>query len=191
MINLLLLSAGTNACYHAAKVIKKKFGSKFCVIGADINDRNLVATSKYLDNFFQVPLTETKEYYQVILNICKNEKVDFVLPSFDADQNIFYPENPDLCNLSIKSLSTSKDALKFYKNKQEMFSFLKDNGISVPNSYLVKDIKVHEDYFIKPKIGCGSVGAEKIKGNEILKIPNIANYIIQEVCFNPEYTVEC
>ena len=34
---LLLLTCGTNACYHIAKRLKELFGEKFRIVGTDIN----------------------------------------------------------------------------------------------------------------------------------------------------------
>lgn len=189
MIKVLLLSAGTNACYHVAKILKEKF-NKFYIIGADINDDFLIPSFYFLDSFYKVPGSDHNDYYQTILKICKNEKVDYILPSFDIDQKLFYPENKDLFDLNVKSLSTPKDTLSIYEDKEIMNNYLKNNNILVPKTYSVEEVNTTDIYFIKPKNGVGSIGARKIQGSEILKQDN-KNYIIQEMCQEPEFTLEC
>ena len=191
MINILLLSAGTNACYHTAKTLKEKFPDDFYIIGADINEQHLISSCNYLDKFYKVPVSTDKSYYNIILSICKEEKVNYILPSFDTDQFLFYPENDDLIKLGVKSLSTCYETLEIYKDKDNMNSFLKENGFLIPIIYSKNDIKGDKNYFVKPQKGAGSIGAKELSGEEILSMKNIDDYIIQEVCTNPEYTMEC
>ena len=191
MIKILLLSAGTNACYHFAKTLKEKFKKDFIIVGADINERYLIPTANYLDVFYKVPYSSDKNYYKAILDICKKEKIAYILSSFDADQQLFYPENKDLLKIGCKSLSTCITTLSIYKNKEKMNKFLKRKGFIIPIIYNLKDIEEKKEYFIKPKNGVGSNGAKKLFGKEIKTIKNIQNFIIQEICFEPEYTIEC
>ena len=105
MIKILLLSAGTNACYHCAKILKEKFKNYFYIVGVDINEQYLIPSCNYLDKFYQAPRSDSPEYYSFILKICKEENINYILPSFDIDQKLFYPENKDLLKLNIISLS--------------------------------------------------------------------------------------
>lgn len=190
MINLLLLSAGTGACYHVARVLKEKFVGDFRIIGADINERHLIPTCEYLDVFYRVPYSNTPGYYEKILEICKQEHVNFLIPSFDADQKMFYPENEDLKKLGVVSFGTSQKTLPVYDNKVKMSDFLRKNGFPVPNEYNKSQIKSDVEYMVKPINGVGSVGASLKYGRDIDKI-NTDNYVIQEKCFEPEITMEC
>lgn len=191
MIKLLILSAGTNASYHVAKTIKEKFPSNFNIVGADINERHLIATSPYLDSFHKVPYSKEPKYYETILDICREDKIDYILPSLDIDQFLFYPENDDLLSLGVQSLSTSKKVLNVYKDKDQMHAFLLKHNFLVPKQYSAQDIQEDQSYFIKPKTGFASIGAKRIIGKEIFDLPNMDDYVIQEVCSNPEYTLEC
>lgn len=191
MKKLLLLSSGTNACYHIAETLKEKFSGEFYIIGTDINDSYLVATSQYLDKFYKVPYTTDSCYYNVILKICQNEKPDYILPSFDADQKLFYPENSDLQKLGIFSFGTPKQTLPIYADKIMMNNFLQKANLPVPQRFLPTEIIDEKEYFIKPICGVGSIGAKKMYGRDLKKIADIEKYIIQEICMAPEYTLEC
>jgi len=189
MVKILVLSVGTNACYHFVKTIKEKFNNDFYVVGADINPLHLVPTCPFVDRFYQVPLTSDNAYYQTILDICKTESINYLLPSFDADQKLFYPENKDLTDMGVKSLGTSIDTLPIYDNKIKMVEHLRKSNIPVPVIY--DNVLDDEEYFIKPKHGVASIGARKAKGFEIRNLSNKYEYIIQEVCSEPEITLEC
>ena len=122
MIKLLLLTCGTNACYHIAKTIKKHFSDYFYIIGCDINKEWLIPTQPYLDEFFQTPFSSDENYYSFILKICETSKIDWILPSFDSDQFLFSCDNQDLIKLGVKSFGISKK-LDFYKLNQLSFVY--------------------------------------------------------------------
>ena len=188
---LLLLSCGTNAAYHLSKVIKEKFSDYISIIGADINEAYLVPSIHFTDIFFRVPPTKDNSYYNVILEICRQQQIDYILPSFDMDQKLFFPENADLINLSVKSLSTPKDSLFFCADKKTAFKILDEKGFKVPKTFKLEQLIPRGNYFVKPVDGCASVGAEIMSSENILKFSNIENYIIQELCYGPEITLEC
>ena len=190
MTKLLLLSAGTNACYHIAKTIKGCFGNEFMIIGADINEGWLIPTYPYLDSFYKVPFSSDTGYYQIILDICIKEKVDFLIPSFDADQQLFYPENPDLRAIGTTSFGTGKKALPYYVDKVRMNEFLVSHGFPIPQIYRLDQCLPDVEYVVKPIHGVGSIGSSIKKGLALTGIEE-DEYVIQERCFDPEVTMEC
>lgn len=187
---LLLLTCGTNACFHVAKRLKEIFGDRITIVGTDINKGWMVSTLPWLDAFYQCPLTSNKHYYQFVLDICMTEGVDYILPSFDADQRLFYKGNPDLDRLHVKSLGISEVALNVYDSKENTNNFLIACGLSIPRCYTISEIEYNKEYFCKPKNGVGSVGARIMRGSEIIAT-NDSNLIIEEICTEPEVTLEC
>lgn len=190
MKTLLLLTCGTNACYHIAKTLKEYFPREFRIVGTDINLQWLIPTSPYLDVYFQCPYTTNENYYSYILHVCKEERVDFLLPSFDADQNLFYAENEDLLKLGVKSFGISRDIKDIYCSKSNTNDYLKSIGLPIPREYGIDEIEPDKTYFVKPKNGVGSVGARKSLGLELLQNPD-SDLLVQEVCLEPEITLEC
>lgn len=189
MIKLFILSSGTNAGYHISKTLKEKFKDDFFIIGADINESYLISTVPFLDAFYKVPYSNHKEYYSIILNICKKEKINVLIPIFDEDHKLFYPENKDLLELNILSLGVSQKTLPVYENKTKMTEYLKKHNLPVPE--IITTIEEDKNYFIKPIDGCASIGARQSLGKEINILGNRQDFIIQEVCKGPEITLEC
>lgn len=189
-IRLLLLTCGTNACYHVAKRLKECFGGRVYIIGADINHRWMIPTHPYLDQFYQCPLSSEEVYYQFILNICKQEDVNYLLPSYDVDQQMFYEGNADLKLCGVESLGITKEAKAIYNSKEKTNRFLEKIGLPVPRFYSKENIKDNEFYFCKPCHGVGSIGIKKMKGEE-LRNDKTDDLIIEEVCTGPEITLEC
>ncbi len=191
MIKILLLSAGTNACYHVAKTLKEFFKNDFYIIGADINNEYLISGCHFLDKFYKVPPSKSPNYYNEILNILDLENADYILPIFDSDNIMFNSDNPDLLKRSVKSLGISSDTAKIYTDKLEMYKVLIQKGFAVPKIFDLEDIKDEEKYFIKPLKGAGSIGAKLSEGKDIKNMSDVSDILIQEVCEEPEYTVEC
>lgn len=190
VVTLLLLTCGTNACFHVAKTLKEKFPEKFRIIGCDINLQWMIPTSPYLDVYYQCPYTSNENYYPLILDICKKERVDYLLPSFDADQGLFYAENKDLEELGVKSFGISEKIKDIYGSKVKTNQFLESIGLPTPKMYDISTIQATKEYFVKPQNGVGSIGAKVSSGIDLLKFYD-KNLIIQDICKEPEVTLEC
>lgn len=190
MIRVLLLSCGTNACSHVAKVLKQKFSDYFYIVGCDINKEWLVPTSKYLDDFVQCPVSIDDGYYSFILELCKTKGIDWILPSFDNEHFLFCCDNEDLKLLGVKSFGINS-TLEFYRDKQKTNEFFASVGIPVPKKFSIDMIDYQTEYFIKPIHGVGSVGTYKKLGKDIKILNSNNDFLIQEICFEPEYTLEC
>lgn len=190
MIRLLILTCGTNANYHISKLLKTKYKNFFYLIGTDINTLWEIPTSPFLDKFYQSPASSDKEYYQFILKVCYDEQIDYILPSFDEDQILFFEGNPDLAAINVCSLGINSKLKDVYSSKKCMNYFLKKHNLPVPRLYTFDDINNDTLYFVKPINGVGSVGAHIMRGESIDYI-TAANNIIEEVCKEPEITLEC
>lgn len=189
-VTLLLLTCGTNACYHIAKHLKELYKSRIRIVGTDINKPWMIATQPYLDAFYQCPKTGSDNYKDFILEICDKEKVNYLMPSFDADQMLFYQGVSELKQREIVSLGIPQAVSVIYRSKEEMNQFLENHQLPVPRFYQVNEVEDDNTYFCKPKNGVGSVGIKKLTGKEI-KRADTDGLIIEEVCSEPEVTLEC
>ncbi len=187
---LLVLTCGANACFHIVKRLREQYGNLFYIVGADINKRWLNATSEYLDAYYSCPLSKSPEYYRTIMSICDTENIEFLLPLYDTDQRLFYKENPDLLKRKIVSFGINKEWLDIYSSKMNTNAFLQENGFDIPKSYSLQEIDQTSAYFVKPKNGNGSIGAKTMMGSDIYGSFE-RDYVIQEVCAEPEVTLEC
>lgn len=189
-ISLLLLTCGTNAGFHIAKRFKLLFGGRIKLVGTDINQRWSIPSIQYLDEFYQVPLSSDENYYQIILDICRSERVNYLFPIFDEDQHHFYAQNPDLLEMGICSFGIPASIRTIYRSKEAMTEFLYQHHFPVPQLFSKDTIQNGYDYFCKPIDGYGSYGAKKYSGKEI-RLMDTGRLMIQEVCQEPEITLEC
>lgn len=84
MKKVLLLSCGTNACIHIAKVLKTSFSNNFFLVGCDINKEWLIGSAQWLDDFVQSPLSSDGNYYEFVLKVCKTNNIDWIIPVYDS-----------------------------------------------------------------------------------------------------------
>ena len=190
MKRLLLLTCGTNACSLIAKTFKEEFPLDIYIVGTDVNKKWEVSSAPFLDAFYQCPYSSENNYYDFILDICQKERIDIILPSFDKDQELFYSDNADLKDLGVTSLGVSASVLSFYKDKRTTNQYLKSLQIPVPNEYSIDEIHLNDSYFVKPIDGVGSKNAKQVLGKELLSY-DCQSFMIQEVCYGPEVTLEC
>ena len=191
MKRVLILSCGTNSGYHVSKIISSKYKDEFFLIGTDINEQHLVASILYLNKFYKILPSSNPSFYNEVLDIIAKEKVDILIPIYDQEQKIFNKDNKDLIKLGVKTLAPKESVFDVYGNKIKLFEFLKQKKLPVPKTYTIDEINDNKSYFIKPIDGAGSIGSSLLAGKEVRKINDIKKYIIQEVCSNPEITLEC
>ncbi|NFO11831.1 ATP-grasp domain-containing protein [Clostridium botulinum] len=171
------------------------------IIGVDCND--LVSSKEFVDVFYKVPRYNEKSFIKTILDICKNEKVDLLIPLYEKE---FF----DLCDNRKKFeefgttlLLSSKSIIDICNNKLNTYEFFKKSNISTPVSYSKSDIgnilynnnKKKELKFpliIKPIDGMGSNDVFKINNEKELSFfkEYVDNPIIQEFIDGKEYTID-
>lgn len=188
--NILVLACGLNSAYHLIKILKNNYSKEFRIIGTDINEPYLIPSINLVDKFYKVSPSKNNEFYKEIISIIDTENIDIIVPIFDLDQKLFYKDNSDLLDRKIVSTAPPKKTFEYYGDKEKLNNFLSKNGLPTPKIYSTEKIIEGNEYFLKPKDGVGSIDAKKATGKEILCHEEISNYIIQEICYPPELTVE-
>jgi len=185
----MVLSAGTASALHLIKTAKKNFSDYFEIFACDTNPDFLIPASKFADKFIQVLPFTSPDYYSQILNLISKNKIDILIPFFDADIKFFYGANPDLKKLNTLSTAPLQKVLGVYENKLLMNNFLAKNSFKVPQLFSKESLIPDKNYFVKPINGVGSKGAKVLSGKEILDM-NTESYLLQEVCLPEEITIE-
>ena len=191
MRKLLVLSCGTNAGWHMVKTLRDKFSGDFMIIGTDTNEELLVPCASMLDVFYKVPPSKDVDFVRTIESILDKERPEYILPSFDFDQQLFYNGSDILKRYGVCSLSTPKDMLRMYEDKVRMHESMAVNGLPVPKCFSREELVGDGRYFVKPIHGVGSIGVSVLIGKEIRELSSLDGYMVQEMCTPPEVTMEC
>lgn len=197
MKTVLVTAIGTVTATAIVKQLKNT--GSFYILGADINERNRIATSIDVDEFYQFPYSTTEEYVSFALDFCKEHKVDYYYAVIDkevvnisANRERFAEIGTKLCMVNYEFAAACH-----YKS-----SFGDWVAAHIPE-IAVKEYKNREDLenaefplFIKPNEGVGSAGCRKIESMEDLlscvKTEEIGSEVlIQEYIAGENITVDC
>jgi carbamoylphosphate synthase large subunit len=184
---ILILGGGTATTWHLSKLIKEKFFDSFHLCIADINEKKLIPASTLCDSYFQLPPIADPFYYDFMLKLFEEEKIDVVVPLIDFDLLFFPKDNPDLLRLNILSTAPNQETISLFKSKSASSDYLHAKHIRVPRIYQKSEIESETNYFVKPDKGFGSKDARVEKGKDIFFSDQ---FIVQEVLHRPEITVE-
>ncbi|WP_319507385.1 ATP-grasp domain-containing protein [uncultured Methanolobus sp.] len=135
-ISVLITGAGAPGIKGTLFSLKNNFDSRrIKTIGTDVKEG---VVGKYLcDVFHKIPHASEPEYLDCLLNVCKKEKVDVVLPQNTAELLIL-SENKKLFEDigSIVAIS-NKESIEIANDKYQLIKLAEKIGIPTAKSYLV------------------------------------------------------
>lgn len=148
-ITVLMSACGSPSIPGMIRCLKENGERNIRVVGVDMDDD---PTTKYLvDAFYQVPTASAPEYCDVVLEICRKEKVDIYFPNISAEVSAVVARQEDFTKLGVKLSVSSLESIAISNNKLLAYEVLKQAGITVPKYYPVHSV---EDYVA----GCKYMG---------------------------------
>jgi len=166
------------------------------VVGVDSGD--LAPAKFFVDSFYKVPSCNDKEYVNVLLSICKNEKIDMLIPLYEKEFLTLDSDRDKFIETGTFLLLSNRNVLEICNDKWNTYNFFKENNINTPKTYLVEEIRKNQNItvdcpvIIKPRDGMGSRGIFYANNRDELLhiISSLSDYIIQEKVEGTEYTLD-
>ncbi len=192
MDNILISCAGGPAAIGAIKSLKQiNFKGNIVTIDCDP-----LAVGGYLsDKNYIVPLSTSKNYWDEVLNIIKEEKITLILPTGDSDIKHFSKNYHQLKQLGVSVFMSDYDSIIKCQDKKLFFDYCSSNFPLPFTSNNYKDLKF--PMFAKPEYGSGSRGVKicyKVSDIKTLdkeeSVHRSSNYLFQEYLPGQEYTVD-
>lgn len=155
----------------------------------------------FCDKSFSLNYNIDKDYIYQVLEICKKEKVELIIPLIDPELK-FYSKFKNIFNKNgIDVMISSENDILMTSDKIKTYNFFKKlNFIKTPQTTLLKNFKHIEDFneyvILKPKEGSGSKGIYKIKKKSVKSFSQIMeldhnSYIVQDfIDFDFEVTTD-
>jgi len=112
---------GTTAC------LTKNGERKIRLIGADMNDDKTML--EMVDAYYPVPRGDDPAYIDVLLDICKKEKVEVVLPIMSVELNALAENRERFEAIGTKVGVSDIEPLKIANDKLKLFDYLSSAGI--------------------------------------------------------------
>ena len=196
-MNVLILSAGTRN--KIVQYFKAALGGDGRVIATDCSS---VAPAVYdADKFYRVPRMSEPGYIDVILDICRNEKVNGVLSLIDPELSLLAENKERFAELGVTVIGSDYELCERTLNKWEMYRWLTENGFRCAKSYVDKaeflaDVaggKAKFPVFVKPVCGSASISISKVYDEDTLNVlfDNADNLMIQEYLDGQEIGADC
>ena len=159
------------------------------IYGADITDS--APALYFCDYTVIVPKIRDENYIPTLIKICKEEKIDALIPTIDTDLLLLSQHKNDFGNTIV--VISDEDKVAICRDKRYTADYFNSLGLNSPHP--VDDYKNYKEgfpAFIKPKDGSSSIFAYKVENEEelISYAHQIPDYIIQPFISGTEYTVD-
>lgn len=135
------------------------------VIGINL-DKNSVGLAN-CDKSYISPAIYDDNYLDFVIDICKKEEIDFVLPLFDIDLPVLSANRFRFDEIGVDLIVGDCDSINVCNDKYEMHKFLYANSFDTPKLVGINDAEFGE-VLIKPRWGMGSLSIYKVDGREFL-----------------------
>lgn len=191
--SVLIGSAGTGTGFGAIVALRRTWSHSVRIIAMDINPSHLVTASLLVDGFEQVPLSSAPDFASNLIEIIRKHSVTTYLPLLPEEIAIaaLLGEEGQLPD-SFSLLAPTSAASRLCADKLSLCAILSSHGVSVPKSAEAYAPFGAEEYFLKPKNGTGSRGAQRVARVDLeASISGCPEqWLVQEICKGPEVTVD-
>ena len=174
MTNILILSAGTRN--KVIQYFKKELEEKGRVIATDMSE---LAPAVYeADKFYKVPRMTDEGYIDVIIEICRKEKVDGILSLIDPELSLLAKNKEKFEAIGTTIIGSDYDVCELSLDKIKMYEFCVNHGFKAAKSWnSVSDFKsallaneVTFPVFVKPQCGSASIAISKVYDMETVEL---------------------
>lgn len=191
---ILITSAGTASAINVIKSLKKQKELDLFLIAVDADF--LAPGLRLADKYFVVPKIGKPNYIDTLVNICRENNVDILIPIYSKEIEIMAERSGYLNSFNIKTLLPDVETIKICNNKKSFEKFCSKKNIKTPRIYNDKEVLNLSDdkfpLFAKMISGSSSIGAQKIENREELKyyLAKFSGIIIQDFINGQEITVD-
>ena len=173
-MNILILAAGTRN--KIVQYFKRALDGAGTVVATDANE--LGPAIYDADKFYIVPPITTPGYIDIILNICKKEKIDGVLSLIDPELSLLAENAEKFKAVGTTVIGSSYDLCEMALDKMQMYEWLKSHGYNCARSWMDKEEfyrtidtgKVTYPVFVKPYRGSASISISKVYDKETVDL---------------------
>jgi carbamoyl-phosphate synthase large subunit len=150
------------------------------VIGLDISP---LAYGLYLvDRGYLVPRYSDPDCMDALLDICRRERVELVLPTLHEGLQEWAARRDELAREGIRVLISPPETIALCHDKWETYRFFTNHQIPTPRTSLQ-----HEHDLIKPRVGRGGGGIRRVTPGAPV---DMAGHVSQEFIEGQEFSVD-
>lgn len=172
---------------NAALVLNKNLK----IYGVDMIDT--APALAYCDYTFRVVGMKESSYIENLLNICRENHIDLLIPTIDTDLEVLSLNKKIFEDAGTRVLISQPDRIKICRDKNKTSQFFIECGLHAPvPSHNFETYAGGFPAFIKPKDGSSSIHTYKVQNFEelVFYAKQIEEYVIQPFIEGKEYTID-
>ena len=144
-ITVLITAAGNQYMPGFVECFRSVTERNIRLVGADMNNDSTIL--QMMDALYQVPAATDPTYVDELLNICKKEKIDVIIPVMSAELPALVANKYKFEELgTVVSVSNLK-SIEIANNKLRLYEYMRENGIEIPRFCSVNSIKELDEAF--------------------------------------------
>lgn len=167
-INILLTCVGGGLVPRAIELLKESEAFEFRVIGIDTSTDAVGA--KFCDRFYQAPMGDTDEYPEFLLELCKKEKIEVLIPWSDEEALSIALARDQFERNGVAVAAPPVEVAKITHNKADVLDLLQKSNVPVPEYRRAKNAEElilaskelgypNRTIIVKPTVARGGRGA--------------------------------
>ena len=196
-VNILILSAGTRN--KVVQYFRRTFGPEGRVIATDMQ---AVAPAIYeADAYYLVPRISDPGYLDIVLDICRREKITGVLSLIDPELSLLAENQARFEELGVTVIGSSYELCERALDKMDMYHWLTTHGYCCARSWADRESfrkaltagEVSFPVFVKPIRGSASIAISKVYDMETVDLlfAHTPGLMIQEFLNGQEFGADC
>lgn len=173
-MNFLILAAGTR------NKIVQYFRKTFAGLGKIIaTDTSTLAPAIYdADKYYIVPAISEEGYVDIILDICKKEKIKGVISLIDPELSLLAANEKRFKEIGVTFIGSSYELCEMALDKMQMYEWLQSHSYNCARSWMDKNVffkavengEVSYPVFVKPYRGSASISISKVYDKETIDL---------------------
>ena len=173
-MNILILSAGTRN--KIVQYFVRTLNGSGNVIATDMS--SLAPAIYEADKYYIVPKMTDPGYLEMILDICRKEKIKGVLSLIDPELSLLAEHREKFEAIGTTVIGSSYTLCEMSLDKFQMYNWLKTHGYKCAKSYMDKDAfyadvdagVITYPVFVKPARGSASISISKVYDRETVEL---------------------
>ena len=115
------------------------------IVGTDMNEDPTIL--QLVDAFYPVPKAKDPAYIPTILDICRKEKVDILLPTMSAELIPLLDNLEKFQELGVLVSISNRRSIEICNNKLRFYEFMRENGLPMVDFYPASNREEVKDAF--------------------------------------------
>ncbi len=195
-LTVLVTAVGATTGISVIKGLRRQNEFLVRIVGTDTNPRYMIAGSWFCDAFHEVPAAIDPEYVSAMLDICRAERVDILLPIVDPELLVLAEHKDLFAARGVQIVVSDPETVRTCNDKFATYQFFLHHDIPTPRTWLPNEIskigKMPYPLFVKPRDGVSSINAFRVNSAQELQaaINSVPNLIVQEYVEGIEFTTD-